>query len=77
MNNHDIMNVTEVMEFFRCHRSTIYRLLKRGSLPGFKLGSDWRFRRQDIEAYMERFIRENQLDLPLGGEPLDGASQRA
>jgi excisionase family DNA binding protein len=35
----------------RVHRSTIYRLLKKGLLPGFKIGSDWRFNVEVIDQW--------------------------
>jgi excisionase family DNA binding protein len=50
----DIMTVGELAEFLRLHPSmrlhpsTIYRLLRRGELPAFKVGSDWGFSREAI-----------------------------
>ena len=39
-----VINMTEMAELLRCHRSTIYRLLYAKKIPGaFKIGSDWRF----------------------------------
>jgi excisionase family DNA binding protein len=46
-----VMTVKELAEYLRVHRSTIYRLLKKGSLPGFKIGSDWRFNVEDIDQW--------------------------
>lgn len=31
--------------------STIYRMLKRGELTGWKIGSDWRFNIEDFEQW--------------------------
>jgi excisionase family DNA binding protein len=45
------MTVTEVAEYLRVHTSTIYRLLRRGEIPGFRVGSDWRFNRESIDAW--------------------------
>jgi len=45
-----IMTSAEVAEFLRIHPSTVYKLLRLGTLPAFKIGSDWRFRRAAIEA---------------------------
>jgi excisionase family DNA binding protein len=42
-----IMTVSEVAEYLRIHTTTVYRLLKQGKLPAFRVGSDWRF---DVEA---------------------------
>ena len=32
-------------------------LARRGILKGFKSGNQWRFRRKDVERYMERELR--------------------
>ncbi|GEM_PF-5366860 len=46
------LKVGEVARVLRCHPSTVYRLLRRGELRGFKLGSDWRFLRSEVERFM-------------------------
>jgi excisionase family DNA binding protein len=32
----------------------IYRLLKQGELPAFKFASDWRFNRENIDAWVKK-----------------------
>jgi excisionase family DNA binding protein len=45
------MTVKEAAAYLRVHRSTIYRLLLRKSLPGaFRVGSDWRIHRAALDA---------------------------
>ncbi len=46
-----VLTVNELAEYLRVHRSTIYRLLKKGQLPGFKIGSDWRFNVEVIDRW--------------------------
>jgi len=46
-----VMTVHEVAQFLRCHPSTIYRLLKAGRIPAFKVGSDWRFNLEQIDKW--------------------------
>ena len=46
-----VLTVSELSEYLRVHRSTIYRLLKKGQLPGFKIGSDWRFNVEAIDEW--------------------------
>jgi excisionase family DNA binding protein len=46
-----LLTVNELSEYLRVHRSTIYRLLKKGQLPGFKIGSDWRFNVEAIDEW--------------------------
>jgi excisionase family DNA binding protein len=46
-----LVTVKELSDYLRVHPSTIYRLLKRGELPAFKLGSDWRFNLEAIDRW--------------------------
>jgi len=46
-----ILNVSELSEYLRVHKTTIYRMLKEGRLPGFRIGSDWRFSVEAIEQW--------------------------
>src|ERR1700680_4686080 len=47
-----ILTVSELAEHLNVHRITIYRLLKSGSLPGFKIGRVWRFDLDEIGSWM-------------------------
>lgn len=46
-----IMTVTEIAFYLRVNRTTVYRMLKRGEIPAFRVGSDWRFNRQAIDHW--------------------------
>ena len=45
------LTVAELSEYLQIHRTTIYRMLRQGKLPGFRIGSDWRFRLEAIEEW--------------------------
>lgn len=50
----DIMTIDEIADYLRINRKTAYRLVADRKLPGFKVGGTWRFRRVDIEDWIER-----------------------
>jgi excisionase family DNA binding protein len=50
----ELMTVKEVALFMQVHTTTIYRLLKTKDLPSFKVGKVWRFRPEDVEAWMKK-----------------------
>jgi excisionase family DNA binding protein len=55
------MTLSELAEYLRVHPSTIYRHLKKGEIPCWKMGSDWRFNREQIDKWrieQERTFRE-------------------
>jgi excisionase family DNA binding protein len=47
----EVMTVKELAEFLRVNPATIYRLLRDGRIPGFRVGSEWRFDREAIEQW--------------------------
>ena len=54
-----ILTVSELSEYLNVHRTTIYRLLREGKLPGFRLGGDWRFRLDAIEQWQRDQMKDN------------------
>lgn len=51
---HDIMTIEEVSEYLRVSERTVYDWAQKGLLPGGKLGTNWRFRRADVEDWVNR-----------------------
>lgn len=47
------MTVRNVASFLNVDQKTIYRLVSKGELPGFKLLRSWCFQRSDLEAWIE------------------------
>ena len=44
-----LLTVKEVSVLLRIHRPKVYELIRDGTIEGFKLGSDWRVKRDSIE----------------------------
>jgi excisionase family DNA binding protein len=55
----EVLTAGEVADYLRVSLSTIYRLLKSGDLPAFKVGSDWRFNRVHIEKWLKSRTQVN------------------
>tara|TARA_R110000850_G_scaffold120680_1_gene238342 strand:+ start:1317 stop:1493 length:177 start_codon:yes stop_codon:yes gene_type:complete len=49
----EILTLKEVAEYLKLTEKTAYRLAVEGKLPGFKVGGSWRFKRQDVAAWIE------------------------
>jgi len=48
----DILDADQVGQMLHIHPRTIVRLAKQGKIPGFKVGSQWRFRKEAINEYI-------------------------
>ncbi len=44
-----LLTVREVSMLLRVQRPKVYELIKEGVIDGFKVGADWRIRRDSIE----------------------------
>lgn len=48
-----ILTLKEVATYLKLAEKTAYRLASEGKLPGFKVGGSWRFKREDLDAWIE------------------------
>lgn len=46
------LNVYAVAKYFGVKVSTVYRLAQQRQLPGFKVGGQWRFNKQLLDAWV-------------------------
>ncbi|WP_028834414.1 MULTISPECIES: helix-turn-helix domain-containing protein [Pseudoalteromonas] len=54
----DILTIQELAIYLKLNEKTAYRLASEGKLPGFKVGGSWRFKRVDIEHWIEEQKRK-------------------
>jgi excisionase family DNA binding protein len=50
----DYLTLEEAADLLRIHWQTLRRLLKRGRVPGRKLGNQWRISRAALDAWINR-----------------------
>ena len=53
-----IMTQKEVAKYLGVHSMTVYRLLKEKKLPGFKVGGQWRTKKEVLDNYLLREIEK-------------------
>jgi excisionase family DNA binding protein len=71
------LTTEEVLEYLQVNLRTVYRLIKAGKIPAVRVGRQWRFRKRDIDAWLDS-------QRPRGGArgghtpmPATGSSTRA
>jgi excisionase family DNA binding protein len=48
------LKTEEVLTYLRVTPRTIYRLIRTGELPAVRVGRQWRFRQDDLDAWLDR-----------------------
>jgi excisionase family DNA binding protein len=66
----ELLTVRQLLELLQVDRITVYRMLDRGLIPGFKVGGQWRFSRNEIQAWLKR----QQEPVPPDVVPAEGES---
>lgn len=50
----EILTLSEVAAYLKLAERTLYGYAQKGLVPGIKVGSAWRFRKTDIDAWLEQ-----------------------
>jgi excisionase family DNA binding protein len=53
MADEGFLTTEEVLEYLQVNLRTVYRLIKAGKIPAVRVGRQWRFRKRDIDAWLE------------------------
>ncbi|MEA2031949.1 MAG: helix-turn-helix domain-containing protein [candidate division Zixibacteria bacterium] len=54
MNQPKWLTLDELAEYLRLGRTKLYQLAQEGTIPASKLGSQWRFDRDEIDEWMKK-----------------------
>lgn len=63
------LTTEEVLEYLQVNLRTVYRLIKAGKIPAVRVGRQWRFRKTDIDAWLES-------QRPRGPRPVPSSTTR-
>ena len=47
------LTTEEVLEYLQVNLRTVYRLIKAGKIPAVRVGRQWRFRKRDLDAWLD------------------------
>jgi excisionase family DNA binding protein len=49
----DMLTISEVAKYLKLHELTVRRLAREGELPAFKVGRQWRIKRDLLESWIQ------------------------
>jgi len=53
MTDDHFLTTEEVLDYLQVNLRTVYRLIKAGKIPAVRVGRQWRFRKRDIDAWLD------------------------
>jgi excisionase family DNA binding protein len=60
----ELLTLEELAKYLKISKHTLYKMLEKGKVPGFKIANQWRFKKSDIDRWIEE-----QRKLTVKGEP--------
>lgn len=61
MTEHDILTIDEVASYLRVSDRTVYDWANKGSIPCGKIGTTWRFKRAEVEKWVDEKLSGNVI----------------
>ena len=49
----EILTLPEVAQLLKVAEKTVYSMAQKGQIPAFKVGGQWRFKRADLDKWIE------------------------
>lgn len=65
----EMLTVVEVAQFLKVADKTVYTMAQNAELPCFKVRGQWRFRRGDIDRWIEANVAQRASGAGLNGKP--------
>jgi excisionase family DNA binding protein len=76
------LTTEEVLEYLQVNLRTVYRLIKAGKIPAVRVGRQWRFRKRDIDAWLDSQrprggggTRTSAASAPVASRPAGGTTR--
>jgi PTS system nitrogen regulatory IIA component len=65
MMDDDILTIEEVAKYLRVSERTVYDWAQKGEIPAGKIGTVWRFKKSEIEKWVNDRLAVNKLNPPF------------
>ena len=66
MSNDEILTLKEVTDLLKVAEKTVYTMAQNKEIPAFKVRGQWRFRRGDIDRWIDQQTDPKKTDVPGG-----------
>lgn len=64
----NLMDIKQVAEYLQMNKMTVYKLAQQGTIPAFKVASEWRFNKELIERWLMNQLKGKPEMEKLGDE---------
>lgn len=56
----EVLTLDELSDYLKLSKSTTYKLVQEGVIPGQKVGKHWRFLKSVVDEYLKGSLKKGQ-----------------
>ncbi len=53
-NMEELLTLKELSKYLKISKPTIYKMVEQGKIPALKIANQWRFKKGDIDGWLEK-----------------------
>ncbi len=53
-NMEELLTLEELAKYLKISKHTLYKMLEKRKIPAFKVANQWRFKKSDIDKWLEK-----------------------
>lgn len=50
----ELLTLKELSRYLKISKPTLYKMVQKGKIPALKIASQWRFKKEDINSWIEK-----------------------
>jgi excisionase family DNA binding protein len=50
----ELLTIEELASYLKISKHTLYKMVEKGKIPALKVANQWRFKKEDINMWLER-----------------------
>jgi len=54
LNMEELLTLEELSRYLKISKPTLYKMVEKGRIPALKIGNQWRFKKEDINRWVEK-----------------------
>jgi len=55
------MTLSQLAEYLQLGKSTVYKMVQKGEIPGIKIANQWRFKKSEIDKWLQSRRRKGKV----------------
>lgn len=71
----NILTAEEACKYLKMSKPTLYRHVRQGVIPAFKVGGAWKFHKISLDDWVQQRVKEDTAKRSLNNKSIEGVKE--